>query len=117
MLIGWTVNQWAHEAGTFAAAVIALACLVYLVRKIPFPTAAEKQYRKLLNQGIATGMVNKRPESQRRFRLLDLMVVVTLVAALTGLIRGMANVERDGIPALRGKQPNYLIDRPVQEDK
>ena len=118
MLIGWTTSQWMHEAGTFAAAAIAFACLIYLVRKYPFPTAAQKRSRELLDQGIATGMVNKRLESRRRVRLLDLMVVVTLVAALAGLIRGMANVEREGIPApLRGRQPTDLIDRAAQEEK
>jgi hypothetical protein len=96
VFIAWTWNQLVHEAGIFAAGMIVIACLVYLARKVP--SALRKRERELLERGIATGLVDKAREPCHRFSLMDLLVVVTLAAALAGLVLGMSSANK-GIPA------------------
>jgi hypothetical protein len=108
MLAAWTWNQLAHEGGTFTAAMVAILCLIYLAGK--GVSVIRTRECELLDRGIATGLMRKGAhalKSRRRFSLLDLLVAITFVAALAGLIRGMANTERDGIPWDRGLGDEY----------
>jgi hypothetical protein len=108
MLADWTWSQLAHEGGTFAAAMIALACFIYLAGK--GVSVLRKRERELLYQGIGTGLTPQGPHvfrNRRRFGMLDLLVAITFVAALAGLVRGMANEEKDGIPWERGSWWNF----------
>jgi hypothetical protein len=104
MITAWTWNQWAHEWGTFSTAMIAIACCIYLARKLP--TALQNRERKLRVQAIAMGLSETVRENHRRFSLLDLLVVVTLVAALAGLFVGLAHQQKDGIPRM-GAWPEF----------
>jgi hypothetical protein len=108
MFAAWTWNQLAHEGGTFAAAIVAFLCLIYLTGK--GVSVIRTRERELLHRGIATGLTPKGAhvlKNRRRFSLLDLLVAITFVAALAGTIRGMANTERDGIPWERGLGDEY----------
>jgi hypothetical protein len=115
MLAAWTWNQLAHEGGTIAAAMIAAACFAYLTRK--GASVLQKRGLELRVQGIATGLPRKGTgglQKRRRFSVLDLLVVVTLVAALAGLFKGMANEEKSGMPRFRFWRE---IAREVEEAK
>jgi hypothetical protein len=68
----------AHEISMFVTAMVAFACLAVLSR----------QGYKVIKQ-------------RRQFSLRDMLIVVTLVAALAGLMIGMGKEEKDGIPRFR----------------
>jgi hypothetical protein len=78
MIAEATWAQIVYEAGTFACWLIAAASFIYLVRK---------------GQRVA----NKR----RQFSLFDLLVVVTFIATLIGLFKGMAGEDEHGAPYKR----------------
>ncbi|MEX2169842.1 MAG: hypothetical protein WD851_11070 [Pirellulales bacterium] len=65
-----------HEIRMFATAMVAFASLVFL---------SHRWYNAI--------------KLHRRFSLRDMLVFITFLAALTGLLKGMANQEKDGIPA------------------
>lgn len=96
MLIAWTWSQLAHEGGTFAAAIIVVVCLAYLTRRVA--SVLRTRERKLLDQGIATGLTPGVRENRRRFSLLDLLVVITLAGALAGLLKGFGDEDKKGMP-------------------
>ena len=118
MLIALTWSELTHEFGTLAAAIIAIACLGHLARKI-MPLYGHQ--RQLLDQGIATGLLPKGTRGlgqPHRFNLFDLLVSVTLVAALAGLIRGIAYEKHDtwwwkNFPAEVNKQEPQIILLPI----
>lgn len=96
MLIAWTWNQLAHECGTFVAAVVVVACLTYLTRRMAVLLPSRE--RKLRADGIATGLTRGARENPYRFTLLDLLVTITLVGASIGLVSGMARERDSGLP-------------------
>jgi hypothetical protein len=97
MLAEWTWNQLAHEGGVFAAWFIVVLCIAYLARKVAGVLRARED--KISDVGIATGLSRKRTlQKNRKFSVLDVMVAVAFVASLVGLVKGMANEERDGKP-------------------
>lgn len=98
MLIAWTASQWAHEFGIVAAALIAIGSVGYLVHR--YKGSLWTRERELRGQAVATGLARKdeRDHPVHRFRLLDLLAAITLVAALVGFVIGMMNEERVGIP-------------------
>ena len=96
MLIAWTWSQLAHEGGIFAMAAIVVVCLAYLTRRVV--SVLRTRERKLLDQGIATGLTLGARENLRRFSLLDLLVAITLVGGLAGLMKGLAGEDEHGMP-------------------
>jgi len=98
MLTAWTASQWAHEIGIFAAALFAIGSGAYLAHRGKCLLWAPE--RALRRTAVETGLTPKgdRDHPSRSFRLLDLLAVVTLVAALAGFVIGLMHEERDGIP-------------------
>jgi hypothetical protein len=113
VLIAWAWSQLAHEGGTFAAAIIAIACLAYLTRR--GANVLRNRERKLLDQGSASGLTPGFREDRRRFSLLDLLVVITLVGALAGLIKGFAGEDKHGLPYRIHDEWNVIHDAQQRE--
>jgi len=65
----------ANEVGTLVALMLSCACLTYLTHK-------------------SWGVIMRR----RSFSMRDMLVVCTLFAALMGLIVGLMNQDKDGMP-------------------
>jgi hypothetical protein len=102
MLIAWTIDQLMHEVGTVVASFVAVVCIAYLSRRAARLLRTRED--ELLDQGVATGLTRKRAEivrNRRRFSVLDLLAIVTLIAALTGLWRGLTAEEDRGIPKFK----------------
>jgi hypothetical protein len=85
-----------------AAWLIITLCLIYFAGRTM--SLARTREGKLKAYGETTGLNRSKgaaSSNRRRFSLLDLLVAVTLVAALGGAIIGTSNQERDGIPRFR----------------
>jgi hypothetical protein len=94
----WTSNQLAHEVGTLAAFLIAIVCLGYFAYK--WASVFRNRDRDLRDQGIVTGLIHTETralKNRRRFSLLDMLVIITLIAALAGLVNGLMNEGKHGM--------------------
>jgi hypothetical protein len=115
VLVAWTWNQLAHEGGMFAAWLLVTLCLAYFAGRAINGLLTRED--KLKYHGMATGLARNQksvPSRQLRFSTLDLLVAITLVAVLAGLVTGMANQNRDGIPDLRLRQE---VEREIEKAK
>jgi hypothetical protein len=84
----WTWSQLVHELGILTAWLIAIACLAYLSRN-----------------GFQVF------KQQRKFSLRDILVLLTLAAALLGAFIGLNREEKDG---LFGPYPGKFGERTFQ---
>jgi hypothetical protein len=99
VLAAWTWEQLAHEAGTFAAWLIAVLSLIHLVKRAA--SLVRTRDDELRDTGHAVGLNRAQTgtgQKSRRFSVLDVFAVITLFAAFAGLIKGVWNGEEKGIP-------------------
>jgi hypothetical protein len=99
MFATWTWNQMLYEIGIFVAFLLVIVCAGYLTRKVT--RVIRTRERKLLDQGIATGLASDEIRSRGKkysFGVLDLLVAITLIGALAGLIIGLSGENNKGMP-------------------